>query len=88
MPKFSAYPEELAEEKVSTQMVSIWFTYCIHRVYVKPTARDKGDAEGTDRSPFRELESTKNRSSAKARGNEMGYCWRSLQTGKTELGFA
>lgn len=48
--KFPAYPEELTEENGSSQTVSIWFTYHVHDIYVKSTARDKGDTARTNQS--------------------------------------
>lgn len=49
-------------------MGSIWFTYPVHCIYVKSSARDKGEAGGTHQSLFPELESTANRISARQWG--------------------
>ena len=69
-------------------MVSIWLTYCTHRIYDKPTARDEGDAVGTSQSPFSELESMENMTSGRPRRRRGVTAGGSQQTGKTEFGFS
>lgn len=85
--KFSAHPKELAEKKSSSQMVSIWFTYHVYRIYVKSTARDKGNAEETNQSPFLALESTENVISSRHWGMRGVIVGGRQQTRKTEFGF-
>lgn len=67
-------------------MESIWYTYVL-RIYVKCTATDKGNAEGTDQSPFLEQESTENMISVRHWGIRWVIVGDSQQTGKTEFGF-
>lgn len=68
-------------------MVSIWFTYCVYRIYVKSTPRDKGNAEDTDQSPFVELEFTENVILSRHWRMREVIVGGRKQTGKMEFGF-